>query len=1055
MQWTPAALAAALGAAVLSPPTPAQTAPGAGRDDQQGRYLNFEVGPVRSVAYDAVRERLVVLNQPGNRLAVLDPLTLERRLEIPIALGAASLALRPGTEEAWVVDRVYGSVQVVDLARGILARTIRVEAEPHGIAFAPDGARAWVTCSGADSVVAIDAAQYAVTQSISIPADAPRGIAHQAGRLWVASFLSGNATAARGTLDDPLAAQDVATTARAGLTPLPDLDLFPIRPGATPGADALQLAQAREGLGTILFDVVARPATRELWIPGTEALNATHRGERSFLGGQVVSNRIAIVDTSSNAPPRIVDLDALAPPGTGCAQPTSLVFDPVRPRVYVCAYGSDLVAVLDLAPDGAVSWAGHVTIPAKQVYPRGSGPRSAAIDPAGDTLWVFNRNDASVARIDLAALPQTVPFAVTGATPRAVGFDPTIDEIQLGRHLFTDARNSASKTSSCASCHVDGNTDALAWELSHYLEPEGTPLALTVSPLDAKGPLVTQGTRRQEESSPYHWRGEKRALADFNASFVSLLDRTDASGVKRDIGPDFQYLRHYIDRMAIPANPLQRRDRTLSAEEQAGLELFLHRPVLGALTCAACHALPLGSSGEVAAVGAPGVPGAFDVPGLRRVADREQPMQHVGGGFGKRPTRNAGLTHAGIHGRLEDTFAPAPSGPADTHRFGIPAHEARQIAAFLRAFDTGLAPATAWMATAHAANWTQVESDDLPFLLEQAAKGHCDVVALRSPPAESGAQLFVASAMYAPERGSFRLAGGPVGEIAPRALLAEAAAGRPVTFLGVPLGMGLTTGLDRDNDRLLNADELLRGTDPEEPDTDGDGLVDGYEVLWGSDPLAPGSSVPDTTPPALAGPVRVLWATTNTIKIEFRTTEFARVYVGLDGGSPVQRVPIGSRGDDTHWVILNGLQPDREYQLDLWMRDPSQNAALDSTTRIRSAPRALVVPSRVAAIRPSVVAGPRLRAEVDVRLGPAAAGAGYRVRANLHHLSLGALPTAVALELEAWTDAAGTAIVEFDLGGLALPPGLLFVVVEDVVPPAGGAPYAVAHSAALFASVPY
>ncbi|MCY2960860.1 MAG: hypothetical protein NTY35_11895 [Planctomycetota bacterium] len=1062
MKLTRAALATVLAQSAfvqfaLGPDLMAQTVPEYARDDQKGRYLNFEVGPVRSVVLDSAHGRLLVLNQPGNRLVILDPLTLERRAEIPIGLGAASMAMRPQSKQVWVVDRVSSTVQVVDLDRRTIMRSIRVDAEPHGIAFAPDGQRAWVACTGADTVVAIDVATYSVSQSIPIPADAPRGIAFHRGRVWVASHLSGNGTAARGTPANPTAATDVGSTDVAGLAALPDLDLFSIRLGSPPVGDFLDLPNARAGAGTILFDVVPRPGTSEAWIPGTEALNADHRGEASFVDGQVVSNRIAIYDLDSSAPPRIVDLDALAPAGVGCAQPTSLAFDPTRPRAYVCAYGSDLVAVLDIATNGNVSWAGHIVIPAKQVYPRGSGPRSCAVDPTGANLYVFGRNDHSIARVPLNSLPSSANFAVTAPTPVAIGFDATSDEVLLGRHLFTDARNSASSTSSCASCHVDGNTDGMVWDLSQYLEPEGTPLAQTVLGLDTKGPLVTQGTRRQEESGPYHWRGEKQSLNDFNSSFVTLLDRTDASGGKVDVGGDFQYLRHYLNRIAIPANPLQARDRTLRPDEAAGRELFLHRPVLGALTCASCHTLPLGSNGEVAVNGVAGVPTSFDVPGLRRVADREQPAQVVGGGFGARPRSGAGLTHAGVFGRLQDTFARTPSGPGDTHAFALTTDQADKIAAFLRAFDTGLAPATACEVTAHAGNWASVRDGDLAFLLDQARRGNCDVVAFRSADPRFENLAFVRSAAYDPARGVFVLAGGPTPEISTQALLAEAANDRPVTFLGVPLGMGLTIGLDRDADGLMDGDEVARGTDPDVDDTDGDRYPDGYEVQYGNDPLHFDTAIADTTPPSLVGPVRVVYATSNTVKLEFETSEYCRVHVGLNGGPAVQRLPLGQRGDTRHFLVLGGLEPATEYVVDLMMRDPGLNARTDSTTRIRTAPRTLLKPMYASDIRLTIGwTGPTLIAEVDVLNGGRPAGIDYIVRGAVYRLTAGtALPVLVAASVEAPTAASGTALLRVPLTSVPPAPGVLFFVLKDIVPPPGGAPYVRAFSSEVFDSIAY
>ncbi len=48
---------------------------------------------------------------------------------------------------------------------------------------------------------------------------------------------------------------------------------------------------------------------------------------------------------------------------------------------------------------------------------------------------------------------------------------------------------------------------------------------------------------------------------------------------------------------------------------------------------------------------------------------------------------------------------------------------------------------------------------------------------------------------------------------------------------------------DFDNDGLLDIDEFLNGTDPNNPDTDGDGMTDGWEVAFGLDPLTDDSGL--------------------------------------------------------------------------------------------------------------------------------------------------------------------------------------------------------------------
>ena len=344
---------------------------------------------------------------------------------------------------------------------------------------------------------------------------------------------------------------------------------------------------------------------------------------------------------------------------------------------------------------------------------------------------------------------------------------------------------------------------------------------------------------------------------------------------------------------------------------------------------------------------------------------------------------------------------------------------------------------------------------DLALLQREARKQNCELVAFRSSP--PGVASFVGSGTYDPARDVFVLAGGAVAEVPARVLLGEAAAGRPVTFLGVPRGMGKSIGLDRDLDGLLNADELALGLDPEQDDEDDDRFTDGYEVLWGSNPFVPNTTIADTTAPLLAGPVRVIYATSNTIKFEFDTNEYCRVYVALNGGPAIQRVPLGQKGDWNHWVVVGDLQPDTEYVIDLAMRDSALNIRTDSTTRIRTAPRALVRPSYVTAIRSQVQFAPAtFIAEVDVAAAGVPVGSGYVVKGSVYRLEFGQiLPTLVTASAEAPTNSSGKAQVRVPMGGLPPLPGTMYFVLTDVVSPIGGAPYARAFSTKVFDSISY
>lgn len=1027
-------------------------------DDAFGRSLDFDTGVVTPFCFSQDESRLYVLNSSGARLAIFETAGFTRVGEIAVGLGTASIARRPGTEELWLVDRVGGCVSVVDPVLGAIVRTIRVGAEPYGIAFDAAGARAWVTVSAAKKVAVVRTSDYTVVKLLGVRAENPRGIAYANGVAWIVPLLSGNNTAPRGL---PTDTNDVRTVARVegpGVVPLPDRDLFLLRPGAQPDQDRIDLTATRTGLGTILFNVHARPGTSELWIPNTDALNTEHSGERDFIDGQVVRNRITIVNTNGGAP-LTVDLDQLAPPGAHCAQPTGLAFDPVRPLVYVASYGSDLVTVLRIGAGRNLTWEGVLRIPAKQAYPRGSGPRACLVDGQGRWLYVYLMQDKAAARIDLAALPTSGVYDISTGPGANLGFELLSGAERLGRHLFNDANLSKSGTSSCASCHVDGHTDRLAWDLSHYLDPRGTARDLLQFPVDVKGPLVTQSTRKLEETGPYHWRGEKRRLADFNQAFANLLGH-EVAGAPSDIGGDFQYLAHYVNRLALLPNPRENLDRSLTSAQARGADVFQNTPVMNGLACASCHALPLGTSGEVVAAPVAGVLGTVDVPSLRGVGGELAPPHVAGGTFGLRTELGAGLTHAGAFASLHDTVLRPRADGSGTPQFALSPQEALDLEAFLAAFDDGIAPSAAYQVTAHAANAAAVEQGELAFLLEEARRDHCDVVAVRAPAVTPGG--FVLQTLeYEPATGRFLPASNALPFLTPHQLIVEAQVATPVTFLGVPRGTGLWLARDRDMDGLYDLDERALGTNHEFGNMDLDAFPDGYEVRHGLDPFVydPLSASPDTQAPHLARPVRLVYATTNTLKFEVETDEACQLVVGFNGNYPVQRLPLAAHKDTRFAVILNDLEADTDYVLDLTMKDPSANVFVDHSARFRTRARLVPNPAAIAAMSVSVAAspnGPIAVVPVDLAQAGQPAAPGYVVLGSLYYRRADGSLANVHSGVTHTTDSSGRALFRIALSGLTgIGGGELLFVVHGATPPAGGAPYVRALDALTTATAPY
>ncbi|MFT4541009.1 MAG: DNA-binding beta-propeller fold protein YncE, partial [Planctomycetota bacterium] len=724
------------------------------RDQIQGRWMNFEVAVQNAFEFDPRGLAVYAINQPGSRVVARNSANLELLWEAPMGIGLTSIRLRRGSNELWCVDRVAGAISVIDLRTGKITNTVQTSADPHDLVFDVQQKRAYVTCSASNCVDIVNTNTYKVVKSIDIPAMQPRGITRVGTTVFVTPFMSGNGTAPMGNAQTGDNA-DVRTIEHVdqipGVNALPDSDLFAINITASPATDALDHSRTVSGLGTMLYNIHHRPGTNELWIPHTEALNADFVGERNFIAGQVVRNRIAVVKANNGSLVNMIDLDALAPAiDQRCSTPTHVSFSPDGTRAFVTGYGSDSMAVLDLNGPH-VSWAGTIDIQRQNLYPDGAGPRASRINFTGEQMWIYNKGENSYARVFLADLPGTPNFEYLSPKARSNGWDPTPADINQGRIHFIRTDNSLSQTSSCDSCHSDGGSDGLAWDLSAYLDPEGTPADQLAFPMDLKGPMVSQPLRHLREVGPFHWRGDNKSLQDFDNIFVTLLERHE-NGQSGTLTVDFRYLSQFLEHLAVPANPMQAMDRVYTSDQLLGADLFMNLAVRDNLRCVDCHSLPLGTSGEIVDHLDGGLSPTTVIPPLRGIFSKLAKPFHIGGDFGMRTELGGGLTHNGagssVAGHLMQSLA------SGARRFNLTDNQALTIEDFLRSLDTGLAPATAFQVTATPDNFMQVRQNELMYLVNQANLGNCDIVYRYGPVNYNGSSRYM-TGTYNPASGGF------------------------------------------------------------------------------------------------------------------------------------------------------------------------------------------------------------------------------------------------------------------------------------------------------------
>jgi YVTN family beta-propeller protein len=825
-------------------------------------FRNYEVGHVHPIALNAAGTQLYAVNTPEGRLAIFNVAggNLSFAGDVPVGLDPMSLALRPGTSEVWVVNQISDTVSVVDVAARKLLATIAVGDEPTDVVFA--SGRAFVSLAGnEDRVKVYDAATRAQVASLSLFAEKPRALAANAAgtEVYVAAFESGNKTtilfedlvssAGGPPAPNPPRSPALGAAPETGLIvkfnpangrwedevggnwsskvnySLPDNDVFVIDADAgTPS-----LIRTAGGVGTTLFDVAVNPATGELWVANTDARNLV-RFEPNLVG-HLVQTRVTRVNAATGTVAAQVDLNPHIDYGTtpgpageianSLAQPGDGVFTASGGTFYLTAFGSGKVGVLNSS--GAVV----------ARIPVGGGPSGVALAESAQRLFVTNRFDNTISIVDTATNTQIGTIGVAGPAK----FDPSPDVIKGGRKFLYDAAlTSGHGDVSCATCHVFGNLDGLAWDLG---DPQGdfvdfsetpwvtfAPLGPSTDGFDPmKGPMTTQTLRGLAGLEPFHWRGDRQNFQHFNGAFANLLGRGGPlTTAEMDAYTDF------IMTVNFPPNPFRNLDDTMPASitvpsqsgggatatgnPNTGQNLFLNTNLDGnVFTCNLCHAMPTGTTTNLFNGQLENESQDFKIPHLRNMYEkvgfdviRPNLTSGNGGNIGTAAQKKGfGFIHDGAVSLTEFLAAPV---------FTSTTQQERDVFAFMLAFPTESPPAIGRQVTVTSANKNDAAvTGPINTLVAQAELGACDLVV-------KGVVGGVAKGwVYDPSTNAFEpdsILESPATEAALRGAVAGSDV---VTYSGVPPGAGVRAGIDRDRDTFLDRTEIALGTDPADPNS--------------------------------------------------------------------------------------------------------------------------------------------------------------------------------------------------------------------------------------------
>ncbi|MGE3164686.1 MAG: YncE family protein [Planctomycetota bacterium] len=929
-------------------------------DNQQGVWRSPNYPPFRPMALVEATGTLFALNNNDSRLQVYTPSsvnTMEPTASYRVPWLPVSLALweDPNDNNALrvlVASRGSWCVAMLDAATGVTLQIHhahhpnggRLLAEPGDIIVDQAANKAYVSYSADDMVVEIDLiGTMTDLRHFAIPGKHPIFLAFDAnGDVLVTPLLSGNNSVAHQNDNpvnfEPRERRVIDTTdptlvvAGGGL---PDEDVFRIVLATGVVEPAVTAA------GTTMFAHGVNPQTGDHWALNTEANNKdpSKRGVHA-IAGEVVRNRISIstlpaVAGSPVTPHTFIDLDKF----TDTTGMGNYVYDPNGNFESTMTLGQPFN--LTFLTGGYALVCSPLSDRVHAIGPAGNFIFSTALG-AGDICRQVLYHNGLNSIICYNWGSNTIKFFVADGTSTPwltlnLGYDPTPPEIQEGRALAYDGSFSAHDNASCFTCHIDGRTDGIVWDIADVIEYPT--LTNPWDGLDDKGPMLTQTLAGIKRVINFHWRGEQRNnLLDFNDAFLDLLGSSTA--MTTGPGSQFEKFEKYIFSIDNPANP--RADRRRIVNDNIQPVLFPGFPAARAASegqalfnsaCAFCHAFPMSTDNDNVADGAileNIIPKQifFKIAPFQEMWRREFDADPLTPGmqwvevdwidsipdlpdFTRYAPNGAGLSRAGL------------ASGAQHFVFFFPFNQQQNasVTGFVDQWDSGLAPAChRAILIDQDATMTQV-TDVTQYLINQAdavrtsATGqqfiNCDLIAYGT--ANLGAGPVFMEWLYDRVSNVFVPADSTQSPRSVNFFISEGLAGRAsTTFVAVPHCMGERFGVDYDNDGLYNGDETVTWmTDPYLADHDGDTYLDGHEVDHGSLP-ADNMSVPnDGMVPTIVGQPTILWKTTKVARLVFETSEPTIATVNWTDSAGASGTETSDIWSTCHSLVLINLTPSR------------------------------------------------------------------------------------------------------------------------------------------------
>ena len=396
--------------------------------------------PTRSstIAIDHELNLVWNVNADNNTVTCTDAITLTKKFKVSVGEHPRTLAIDK-VHNVWVVNQDDASISIIS-AEGVNLQTINLPyaSRPYGIAISPNGTFALVSLQGTGRLLKINTSDKSIVKDISIN-PSPRGIAinHDSRYAYVSRFIS---------------AQDRGQVDRVALDGMSVEQSITLRIDNTPDFD-----DNGRGIPNYISSLSISPDGSHIRVPSNKAnvLRGEARDRLALNFDNTVRSITSSIVLSSNEEDFSFRVD-FNDTDLACAAE----FSPYGNLVLIATQGNNKVEVINAYTNARVG----------QITDTGLAPQGLVLNADGSRLFVHNFLSRTVSIYDVRDIILSNSFEPAQlANVTTVSSEKLTPQVLKGKQIFynaEDTRMSQSGYISCASCHLDGESDERVWDFT-------------------------------------------------------------------------------------------------------------------------------------------------------------------------------------------------------------------------------------------------------------------------------------------------------------------------------------------------------------------------------------------------------------------------------------------------------------------------------------------------------------------------------------------------------------------------------------------------------------